>query len=434
MTLISLHAIAAALVLMAVLALVIVRPKGLEAGWAAGAGAALVLVFGLLTPRALAAIFGDTWDAAATLIALFVLSEALDANGFFAWAALRLAHAARGSGWRLYMLALLLTTGVTALLANDGAVLMLTPIFAKLLTAIYPKRRLQLPLLFAAGFLADAMSVLFVPSNLTNIIVADANHLTFLSVAAHMALPAFGAFIAVAGAFALRFRGELAARYDVAAVGDARAAVRDRAVFVVGWGVLAALVVGYALAGELGLPVAIVAASAALIMLVLIHIRGLRTADAVLRAAPWTILVYALGMFVVITAAYNAHDLAFLTRPLQAFAAPAAGARGALAVGGIMALLAGAVNNLPATLLGVLALRAGGHVTALALYALLIGVDIGAKLTLFGSLATLLWLGILRRHGIQVRWGEYLRENWWVAVLALAAAFAGLLLTAALMA
>lgn len=136
-------------------------------------------------------------------------------------------------------------------------------------------------------------------------------------------------------------------------------------------------------------------------------------------------------MFVVITAAYKAGALALATAPLRAGANAAAGAPGALGVGVLVAGLAAAVNNLPAALIGVLALRAVGGIGAasqIAIYAILLGVDIGPKLTPFGSLATLLWLGILERQGQPISWGHYLRENWWIALLTLATALGALLI------
>lgn len=120
---------------------------------------------------------------------------------------------------RLYALTLLLTTAVAALLANDGAVLMLTPIFARLLMKSHTDRRLQLPYIFVVGFFADAMSGLFVPSNLTNIIIADANGLSIARVALWMALPTTAAFAIAGAAFALRFRASLTATFDAAAMG-----------------------------------------------------------------------------------------------------------------------------------------------------------------------------------------------------------------------
>ena len=423
----------AAILLLVVLALVVRRPRGLAVAWPAGVGAALAVITGLLSVGALRTIFSDTWDAAATLIALFLLSETLDSNGFFTWAALRLARIAGGSGWRLYTLSLLLTALVTALLANDGAVLMLTPIFATLFLRIYPDEVSRLPFILATGFFADAMSALLVPSNLTNIIIADANHLAFVRVFLWMLLPTLAAFVAGALAFGARFRAHLRKPYDRALLDDASTAIRDPLVFWCGWAGLGLLIVGYTIGGALRLPVSLTAGAVAVAMLALGRLRGLRSIGETFRAAPWGILIYALGMFVVITAAYDAHVLAFLTHPLRAHVAPGAGPVGALFSGGLLALLSAAVNNLPATLIGVLALKEAPHISAMAIYAILLGVDIGPKLTPYGSLATLLWMGILARNGIHISWRRYFAENWWVALLTLGAAFLGLLASNALL-
>lgn len=429
-----LHEAAAGALLLAVLACVIARPRGLDVAWPAGIGAALAIVLGLLTLPALTTIFGDVWDAAATLIALFILSEALDSNGFFTWAALHLARFARGSGWRLYAMVLLLTTGVTALLANDGAVLMLTPIFARLLLKIYPDEKSRLPYVFAAGFFADTMSGIFLPSNLTNIVIADSQHLTFAQVAKWMIIPTIAAFFIGGAAFATRFRTRLGKPYDMRVLDTPASALRDPVIFWAGWITLGGLVIGYIVGNEIiHLPVSVIAGAAAIIMLALVQARCLRSAPGVLAGAPWGILVYAIGMFVVITAAYDGRVLAFLTHPLRANVVPTAGAAGALFSGGILALLSAAVNNLPATLIGVLSLHAALVKPAhLAIYAIILGVDIGPKLTPYGSLATLLWMGILDKNGIHVSWGHYLRENWWVAALTLGAAFGGLLVASLL--
>lgn len=414
--------------LLLVLALVVARPGGLNVAWFAGVGALMALGLGLLTRGALSVIFHDTWDAAATLVALFLLSESLDANGFFNWAALWLARLANGSGRRLYVLALLLTALTAALLANDGAVLMLTPIFARLLTRIYSDRRAQIPTILAVGFLADAMSAVFVPSNLTNIIIADASGLSFVRAALWMAAPTVVAFCVAGGAFALRFRTALAARYQVSSLDAPESAVRDRMLFRAGWVALAGLVVGYVVGGEAHLPVSLVAGAAALSLLALTQARGVRSAPEMVRAAPWSALIYAAGMFVVIVAAFDAHTLGALMTPLMRLISPSAGRRGALVAASLLGALAAAANNLPAALIGVLALHGAAHVSRIAIYAIILSVDIGPKLTPFGSLATLLWLGILERNGIIISWGQFIRENWWVMLLTLASAFGALYL------
>ncbi len=423
----TVHELIAGTVLLAVLALIIIRPRGLDLAWPAGIGALLVILLGLLSLNSLITIFGDTWDATVTLISLFLLSQTLDSNGFFNWSALSLARLARGSGWRLYGLMLLLTLAVVALLANDGAVLMLTPIFARLLQKIYPRQSLRLPFLFATGLFADAMSTIFIPSNLTNIIIADANQLSFLRFAAWMLLPTLAAFVVGGSAFALRFHKHIGASYQADLLETPTSAIVDRLLFRIGWGALGVLAVGYVVGSEFHLPFSLISGTVAVSMLLLVRLRGLQSTRVILSKAPWSILLYALSMFVVITAAYRASILGFIIDPLTA--TTHAGLPGALAAGSIVAFLSALVNNLPATLVSVLALRAATHVSHVTIYALVLGVNIGPKLTPFGSLATLLWLGILKDHDTPISWGTYIRENWWVVLLTFSAAFAGLTLS-----
>jgi arsenical pump membrane protein len=58
--------------------------------------------------------------------------------------------------------------------------------------------------------------------------------------------------------------------------------------------------------------------------------------------------------------------------------------------------------------------------------ALLVGVNLGPNLTTIGSLATMVWLVLLRRLGIVVSTGEYLRVGALTTLSALLAAAAAL--------
>jgi arsenical pump membrane protein len=69
-------------------------------------------------------------------------------------------------------------------------------------------------------------------------------------------------------------------------------------------------------------------------------------------------------------------------------------------------VLANAINNLPAVLLLLPAVAAGGAGPVLAV---LIGVNTGPNLTYVGSLATLLWRRTLRRHQAEPPTSEFLR-------------------------
>ncbi|HWS84983.1 MAG TPA: ArsB/NhaD family transporter [Ktedonobacteraceae bacterium] len=433
------EAVAGLVILAVVLLGVIWRPRtlwwpdGMPVFIPAAVGAVLAVVLGLVGLPILVTIVWRVWDASFTLIGLFVLAAALEANHFFEWAALRVAHVAGGSPRRLYVLICLLTIVVTVFLGNDGAILGITAIVVKLVKKTFPKeQRIWWPYIFAAGFLADAFSGFLVPDNLTNIIVASTYHLPFVLFMLQMSLPMILTAVVVIDCFAFRFRSALfndKISYNAALLENPASVLQDRLIFKVTCGALVVLIVGHLVIGGLfHQPVSFVVVPVALVVLGFVHFRGLRLAHEIVFTAPWEVLVYALGMFVVITAAMTSGVIAmFLSiAPLHGLIAGQKSLTGLFVTGGILAVLSALTNNLPATLAGVLLLGTVQKPAMLAIYAIIIGVDVGPKLTPYGSLATLLWMGILKREGAEISWGRCFKENWPVAVCALVAALLGL--------
>lgn len=408
-------------------------PDGMPVWIPAGVGAVLAVVLGLVGQSTLLTIVWQVWDASFTLIGLFMLAAALEANHFFEWAALRLAQLAGGSPRRLYVLICLLTVGITVFLGNDGAILGITAIVVKLMKKTFPKeQRIWWPYIFAAGFLADAFSGFLVPDNLTNIIVASTYHLPFVLFMLQMSFPMILTAAVVIGSFAFRFRSALfndKIHYTTALLESPASVVQDRLIFKVSCGALVVLIVGHLIIGGLfHQPVSFVVMPVALIILGFVHFRGLRLAHEIVFTAPWEVLVYALGMFVIITAAMTPSVIAmFLSiTPLHSLIAGEKSLTGIFVTGGILAILSALTNNLPATLAGVLLLGTGQKPAMLAIYAIIIGVDVGPKLTPYGSLATLMWMDILKKEGTEISWGRCFKENWPVTVCALVAALLGL--------
>lgn len=412
------------------LLLVIWQPRGLGIGWSASAGALLALLTGVVHPGDIPAVWQIVWNATATFIAVIIISLLLDEAGFFAWAALHVARWGGGSGKKLFSFIILLGAAVAALFANDGAALILTPIVIAMLLALGFSRGATLAFVMAAGFIADTASLPLVVSNLVNIVSADYFRLGFGDYAAVMVPVTLAAVLATLLMLHLFFRKELPLSYDRARLTSPAAAIRDRATFRAGWLVLLLLLAGFFALEPLGVPVSAVAAAGAL-MLWLVARRGqVIDTGKVLRSAPWQIVVFSLGMYLVVYGLRNAGLTVWLTGLLNSFSAT--GLWGAtFATGFFSALLSSIMNNMPTVLVGALAIDASsahGVVREAMIYANIIGCDLGPKITPIGSLATLLWLHVLAQKEIRISWGYYFRVGITLTLPVLAVTLAALAL------
>ncbi|HJV01490.1 MAG TPA: arsenic transporter [Burkholderiaceae bacterium] len=401
----------ALLIFLATLIFVIWQPRGLGIGWSASAGAALALLAGVIHTADIPVVWHIVWNATGTFVAVIIISLLLDKAGFFEWAALHVARWGKGNGRRLFVLLVLLGAAVAALFANDGAALILTPIVIAMLRALRFPARATLAFVMAAGFIADTSSLPLVVSNLVNIVSADYFDIGFARYAAVMVPVDLVAVAATLAALMWFFRKDIPASYDVTQLRMPREAIHDRATFITGWWVLGMLLVGFFWLEHVGVPIsAVAAAGAALLLLVAARGHRISTRD-VLGNAPWQVVVFSLGMYLVVYGLRNAGLTDYLTALLNACAGH--GVWGAaLGTGFITAILSSIMNNMPTVLVGALSIdatTAHGAVREAMVYANVIGSDLGPKITPIGSLATLLWLHVLASKEIQISWGYYFR-------------------------
>ncbi len=401
----------AVLIFIATLTLVIWQPRGLPIGWSAMLGAGAALLSGVVHWGDIPVVWGIVWNATLTFIALIVTSLLFDEAGFFEWAALHVARAGRGRGRRLFVWLVLLGAAVSALFANDGAALILTPIVAAILLALRFSPQAVLAFVMAAGFIADTASLPLVVSNLVNIVSADFFGLDFADYAAVMLPVNLVSVAATLGALLWYFGRDIPPSYDLAALKPPATAIRDAATFRAGWGVLGLLLIGFFGMANTGIPVSAVACTgAALLWLVAARGKVIDTGK-LLRGAPWQIVVFSLGMYLVVYGLRNQGLTGLLARLIEQFAAH--GVWGAaMGTGLLAALLSSVMNNMPTVLVVALSIdasQATGAVREAMIYANVIGSDLGPKITPIGSLATLLWLHVLAQRGIRITWGYYFK-------------------------
>ncbi|MDC8756916.1 arsenic transporter [Janthinobacterium fluminis] len=399
------------LIFASTLIFVIWQPRGLGIGWSAAAGAVVALLAGVIHTADIPVVWHIVWNATSTFVAVIIISLLLDKAGFFEWAALHVARWGRGNGKRLFVLLVLLGAAVAALFANDGAALILTPIVIAMLRALRFPPKATLAFVMAAGFIADTSSLPLVVSNLVNIVSADYFNIGFARYAAVMVPVNLVAVAATLGVLLCFFHKDIPANYELAQLKAPEEAIHDRATFLTGWWVLGLLLVGFFWLERLGVPISAVAAVGAILLLI-VAARGHKISTReVVRNAPWQIVVFSLGMYLVVYGLRNAGLTGYLTGMLNACAGY--GVWGAaLGTGFITAILSSIMNNMPTVLIGALSIDATtsqGAVREAMVYANVIGSDLGPKITPIGSLATLLWLHVLSSKDIQISWAYYFR-------------------------
>jgi arsenical pump membrane protein len=393
------------------LILVIWQPRGLGVGWSASIGAVAALALGAVSLQDIPAVWAIVWNATATFIAVIIISLLLDEAGFFEWAALHVARWANGSGYRLFAFCILLGAAVSALFANDGAALILTPIVMSMLVALRFSAASTLAFVMAAGFIADTASLPLVVSNLVNIVSADYFRLGFAEYAAVMVPVSLASVAATLLVLFLFFRRDLPRHYAVDALAPPASAIRDRATFIAGGWTLLLLLIGLFALEPLGIPISAVAAACAA-MLFTVAARGHRISTRrVLREAPWQVVVFSLGMYLVVYGLKNAGLTDTLAHVLDWLAAQGLWSA-TIGTGLLSAGLSSVMNNMPSVLIGALSIDASaatGLTREAMVYANVIGCDLGPKITPIGSLATLLWLHVLQNKGLRITWGYYFK-------------------------
>lgn len=401
----------AVLIFVATLVLVIWQPKGLGIGWSATAGALAALATGVVGLSDVPEVFGIIWNAMLAFVAVIIISLILDEAGFFEWSALHVARWGRGDGRKLFALIVLLGAAIAALFANDGAALILTPIVIAMLLALGFGAASTLAFVMATGFIADTASLPLVVSNLVNIVSADFFGIGFAEYARVMVPVNIVSVAASLTVLYVFYRRDIPRTYDLEDLRAPREAIEDPVTFRAGWWVLALLLVGYFAADPLGVPVSVVAGLGAVALLAVSRRQRVIDTTQVVRGAPWQIVVFSLGMYLVVFGLNNAGLTGYLTALLDGFASYGVVAA-SVGTGVTVAALSAVMNNMPTVMIGALSIESAatpGLAREAMVYANVIGSDLGPKMTPIGSLATLLWLHVLQRKGTKITWGYYFK-------------------------
>ncbi|HXU71830.1 MAG TPA: ArsB/NhaD family transporter [Polyangia bacterium] len=386
------------------------RPSQLRVtpGIAALLGLTVLMLLRLVTVADLTAAMRVQWRPLVSVAGIMLMTGVVAEVGAFERLAAYLeSYARRTSAARAFALVFAASLATPSLLNNDAAVLLLTPLVVALGRRLYPGREDVVEAFAFAVFLAPGVAPLVV-SNPMNMIVAEYAGIHFNAYAATM-LPISAAGALVTWAL-LRWR-------FARVLGTAQAAPRAVVVpprHAAERGVVALLVIvvgAYPLAAALGLQIWSVTVAGALATFGWARLHAVAPARTLARHVSVDILLFLWGVFLIVAGLRHvgvAGSLASLYH-----AAPDGSTLQLAIVGGGAAVGSALVDNHPMSILNLLAL---GHGSDRALYAALVGGDLGPRLLPLGSLAGLLWMELLRRAGVRVTIGRFVRMGTLVLV------------------
>ncbi|WP_336835875.1 arsenic transporter [Sphingobacterium siyangense] len=398
---------------------VITRPfKIQEAMWAT-VGAILLILFGLISFQAAWTGIGKGLDVYLFLIGMMSLAESARREGLFDWLASHAIKLSAGSTTKLFVLIYLVGIVVTIFMSNDATAVVLTPAVA--VAASKAKVKNPLPYLLICAFIANAASFVLPISNPANLVIYGDHMPSLASWLARYTLPSI---LSIGVTFLILYLTQknnlaLTLRSDIVIEQLARGGKMALAGIVI---TSSLLMLASAKKWDLGVPTAIAGVSTAL----LVSLAERKNPIAFFRHISWSVIPLVAGLFVLVEAVQQTGLISMLAQHLSASAEAAPGKTSWLA-GIIIGVGSNVINNLPAGLIAGTALSQI-QLPDMVRSAVLIGVDLGPNLSITGSLATILWLNELRRHGYTISAWRFLKLGLVIMIPTLLAALLALLI------
>ncbi len=403
------------LIFLGTLGLIMARPKGLSEALSALIGAFMMLALGRIQLIEALGVLGEKWDVFLFFLGLMIIAAIADSARFFDWTAAMAVKFAKGSGVRLFLNVFLLGALISTFLSNDATALILTPVVYTLTTRL---KLNPLPFMFACTFIADTASFTLPVSNPINILITGSfpEAQSLGAFWKHLLAASLVAIFLNTALFVVIFKRQLPANFNLAGFETPRAVIEagGSGFFHFVTGCLGLIATGYVLASLFKLPLSLVAAGGAFLLLAGAAFFHKLSWPRLGREISWSIFFFIGAMFIVVKAIENIG----LTREMGHLFTAAAGNSPFLAVmvGTFgTALGTNLINNVPMALVMTSALQQAGTMAVSPevhnglLYATIMGADLGPNLTTVGSLATVLWLLILRRKGLEVSPLQYFK-------------------------
>ena len=392
------------------------RPKGINEAIPATIGAVLVFLTGSVSLADLGQISETISGAAITIMATIVMAIVLESFGFFTWAAEVLANRAKGSGLKLFWYVNLLCFLMTLFVNNDGSILITTPILLILLKNLGLKPAQQIPYLLSGALIATASSAPIGVSNIVNLIALKIVDMDLYLHTAMMFVPATTGLLLLVFLLYLVFYKKLPKvipnEANIKTNSPSHSLSKTNTKFMLKVLLFVLLVrISLFVASYFGIPVSLTAVIGSGALLGWRWWRLKISPLDMLKRTPWYILIFAFSMYVVV---YGLHNIGLTTWLIQIMDPMVSGSllNASVMMGGLLSVLSNIFNNHPALMVGTLTLMNMGLdplTLKISYLANVIGSDMGSLLLPMGTLATIMWMHIVKDGGIKITWRQYLK-------------------------
>ncbi|MBQ7095245.1 MAG: hypothetical protein IJN80_02160 [Clostridia bacterium] len=351
-----------------------------------------------------------------TLISVF-----LDSAGFFRYLAERILGRAGTSQTTLFFTLYITVSILTVFTSNDIIVLTFTPFIC------YFTRHAKidpLPYLFCEFIAANTWSMLLIIGNPTNIYLATGANITFFTYLKVMVLPTLlaggGSLLMLWLLFAKKLRKPIAASQP-------SIATIDRPLVAIGLAHLGLCILFLILSSYIHLPMWAIALAAFLSLFIWAPIylalrgRSLVMLRETLKRAPLEMAPFILSMFTLVLALEKWGVTAKIAAALSVLPEIWSFGLGSFFSANLM-------NNIPMSVLfSEICGNLESAAQSAALYASVIGSNLGAFFTPLGALAGIMWMQLLSAHGIKLSFGRFTRYGAIIALPTLLFALLGLI-------
>lgn len=353
-------------------------------------------------------------------LSMSALSIYLDEIGFFKWLANAVMKKAGASQTRLFFLLYITVSILTVFTSNDVIILTFTPFIC------YFARNCNIdsvPFIFTEFVAANTWSMFLIIGNPTNIYLATSMGITFGKYIAMMAIPTIFAGLCSLSILYLMFRKKLKSPIDLH---EQEIAIDNKPCLIIGITILCIATILLAISSYIGIEMWTVSLAACCLLLVACSVatlarhKSMKPVGKTISRLPWQLVPFLLSMFVIVLSLNQCGVTEYLAKSLQR-------ADCALTFGTTSALFANLMNNIPMSVLysQILQSVAAQNLKG-AIYASIIGSNLGALLTPIGALAAIMWSSILKTQNVAFSFLDFVKRGMIVGIPSLLCAIGGL--------